>query len=81
MRGLRRDRDARIILAGDALALNVRRGHYELAAEAPANRRVAVACSELAPSDQTQAVAAALARLSIAQSQQRPAEPEPGNRS
>jgi hypothetical protein len=34
--------------AGHALIQNVRRGHYELAVDAPANRRVAVAFDELA---------------------------------
>jgi hypothetical protein len=31
------------IIAGHALVQNARRGHYELAVEEPANRRVAVA--------------------------------------
>jgi transposase-like protein len=48
MRGIKRDRTARIIIAGHALVQNVRRGHYELAVEAPASRRVAVAFDELA---------------------------------
>jgi transposase-like protein len=48
MRGLKRDRSARVIIAGYAFLQNVRRGHYELAAGAPANRRVAVAFDELA---------------------------------
>jgi transposase-like protein len=48
MRGLKRDRSARVIIAGHALVQNVRRGHYELAVEAPATRRVAVAFGELA---------------------------------
>jgi IS6 family transposase len=39
----RQDRDA-----GHAFIQNVRRGHYELGVEAPANRRVAVASDELA---------------------------------
>ncbi len=37
-----------MIIAGHALVQNLRRGHYELAAEEPANRRVAVAFDELA---------------------------------
>jgi hypothetical protein len=37
-----------VIIAGYALIQNVRRGHYELAVEEPANRRVAVAVDELA---------------------------------
>jgi hypothetical protein len=48
MRGLRRDRSARVIIAGHAFVQNVRRGHYELAVDEPANRRVAVALDELA---------------------------------
>jgi transposase, IS6 family len=48
MRGLRQDRNARIVIAGHAFIQNVRRGHYELAVEAPANQRVAVAFDELA---------------------------------
>jgi hypothetical protein len=48
MRGLKQDRNARIVIAGHAFMQNVRRGHYELAVEAPAARRVAVAFDELA---------------------------------
>jgi transposase-like protein len=48
MRGLKQDRSARIVIAGHALVQNVRRGHYELAVDAPANRRAAVAFDELA---------------------------------
>jgi IS6 family transposase len=48
MRSLRQDRSARIIITGHALAQNIRRGHYELAVDAPASRRVAVAVDELA---------------------------------
>jgi transposase-like protein len=48
MRGLKQDRSLRVIVAGHAFMQNVRRGHYELAAEEPANRRVAVAVEELA---------------------------------
>jgi transposase-like protein len=48
MRGLKQDRSIRVIIAGYALIQNVRRGHYELAVEEPANRRVAVAVDELA---------------------------------
>jgi transposase-like protein len=48
MRGLKQDRSARVVLAGHALVQNVRRGHYELAVEAPVNRRVAVAFDKLA---------------------------------
>jgi transposase-like protein len=48
MRGLKRDRSATVIIAGHAFVQNVRRGHYELAVEAPAAQRVAVAFGELA---------------------------------
>jgi transposase-like protein len=48
MRGLKQDRSARVVIVGHALVQNVRRGYYELAAEEPANRRVAVAFDELA---------------------------------
>ncbi len=46
MRGLKQDRSARVVIAGQAFVQNVRRGYYELAVEAPANRRVAVAFDE-----------------------------------
>jgi hypothetical protein len=36
------------VIAGHALVQNLRRGHYELAVEAPVTRRVAVAFEELA---------------------------------
>jgi transposase-like protein len=48
MRGLKQDRNARVVIAGHAFLQNVRRGYYELAADIPANRRVAVALDELA---------------------------------
>jgi len=48
MRGLKQDRNASVVIAGHGFVQNVRRGHYELAVEAPANRRVAVAFDELA---------------------------------
>jgi transposase-like protein len=48
MRGLKQDRNARIVIAGHALVQNLRRGHYELAVEEPVARRVAVAFDELA---------------------------------
>jgi hypothetical protein len=38
----------RVIIAGHGFVQNLRRGHYELAAEEPMNRRVAAACHELA---------------------------------
>jgi len=37
-----------VIIAGHALVQNLRRGHYELAVEEPAGRRLAVAFDELA---------------------------------
>jgi IS6 family transposase len=48
MRGLKQDRSARVVVVGHALVQNVRRRHYELAAEELANRRLAVAFDELA---------------------------------
>jgi transposase-like protein len=48
MRGLKQDRSAKVVIAGHALVQNLRRGHYELAVEAPDTRRVAVAFDELA---------------------------------
>jgi IS6 family transposase len=48
MRGLKQDRSARVVIAGHDFVQNLRRGHYELAVEQPAARRVAVAFDELA---------------------------------
>ena len=48
MRGLKQDRTARVIIAGHGFVQNLRRGHYELAAEEPAGRRAAIAFAELA---------------------------------
>jgi hypothetical protein len=48
MRGLKQDRSARVIIAGHAFVQKLRRGQYELDAEEPVNRRVAVAFNELA---------------------------------
>jgi transposase-like protein len=48
MRGLKQDRNARVIVVGHAFVQNVRRGHYELAVEAPTNRRLAVVFDQLA---------------------------------
>ena len=48
MRGLRTDRTAQVIIAGHAFMQNVRRGHYELAVDAPPATRVAAAFTELA---------------------------------
>jgi transposase-like protein len=51
MRGFKLDRSAEVIIAGQAFVQNLRRGHYELTAEEPANRRVTVAFAELARGD------------------------------
>jgi IS6 family transposase len=48
LRGRKQDHSARIVIAGHAFLQNVRRGHDELAVEAPVTRRVAVAFDELA---------------------------------
>jgi transposase, IS6 family len=48
MCGLKQDRSATVIIRGHAFMQNVRRGHYELAVEAPASLRVAIAFGELA---------------------------------
>ena len=49
MRGLKQDRSARAVIVGHAFIQNDRRGHYELAVDAPAKQRAAVAFDELAP--------------------------------
>ena len=48
MRGLKQDRTAGVVIAGHAFVQNLRRCHYELAVEEPANRRLTVAFDELA---------------------------------
>jgi len=48
MRGLKQDRNARVIIVGLAFMRNIRRGHYELAVEEPTSRRLTVAFAELA---------------------------------
>jgi transposase, IS6 family len=48
MRGLRTDQTAHLIIAGHAIMQNLRRGHYELAVDAPPATRVAAAFTELA---------------------------------
>jgi transposase-like protein len=48
MRGLKQDRNARVVIAGHGFMQNLRRGHYELAVEEPVARRLAVAFDELA---------------------------------
>ena len=48
MRGLRQEHSALVVIAGHTFVQNVRRGHYELEVEEPANRRLAVAFESLA---------------------------------
>ena len=48
MRGLKRQRYARVMVAGHAFVQNLRRGHYELGADQCVSRRMAVAFAELA---------------------------------
>jgi transposase-like protein len=47
MRGMKTDAGAKVVIAGHAFVQNLRRGHYELAVDAPVNLRVAVAFEEL----------------------------------
>ena len=46
MRGLKQDRSARVIITGHGFVQDLRRGHYELAIEEPAGRRVATTFTE-----------------------------------
>jgi len=48
MRGLQTEQTAQVISAGHAFMQNLRRGHYELAVDAPRATRVAAAFAELA---------------------------------
>jgi len=48
MRGLNRFRSTARIAAGHAFVQNLRRGHYELATQAPPQLRLATAFTELA---------------------------------
>jgi hypothetical protein len=48
MRGLKRLQSAAVIALGHAFVQNLRRGHYELAADAPPRLRLATAFTELA---------------------------------
>src|SRR5712692_6434553 len=48
MRGLKRDRTARVIVAGHAFVQNLRRGFYDLGTDVPSTARLADAFSELA---------------------------------
>jgi IS6 family transposase len=48
MRGLKRDRTARVIVAGHAFIQNLRRGFYDLGTDVPPSARLADAFTELA---------------------------------
>jgi len=48
MRGLKTLRSARILTTGHAFIHNLRRGHYDIATNAPVHHRVRVAFDELA---------------------------------
>jgi transposase, IS6 family len=48
MHGLKRFRSLRTVAAGHAFVQNLRRGHYELTTDVPANDRLRVAFAELA---------------------------------
>ena len=48
MRGMKRDRTARVIVAGHAFIQNIRRGFYDLGTDGPSNSRLADAFAELA---------------------------------
>jgi len=48
MRGLKTFRSARILPTGHAFIQNLRRGHYDIATDAPVHHRVRVAFDELA---------------------------------
>jgi hypothetical protein len=47
MRGLKRRRSARIVVAGHALVQNICRGHYEIATDVRARHRLRVAFDQL----------------------------------
>ncbi len=48
MRGLKRQRCTRVIVAGHAFVQNLRRGHYDLGVDLSASHRVGAAFAELA---------------------------------
>jgi transposase, IS6 family len=48
MRGIKTMTGLRILAAGHAFVQNVRRGHYEIAADEPHGRRLGVAFTDLA---------------------------------
>jgi transposase, IS6 family len=51
MRGLKRLRSARTLAAGHAFVQNLRRGHYDIAAEVPSCHRLRMAFDALAPAN------------------------------
>jgi len=67
MRGLKRDRSARVIMCGHAFMQNLRRGHYELGLDARPHRRIETAITELARAHPTQRNSAAIGTSAIAQ--------------
>ncbi len=48
MRGLKTFRSARILATGHAFVQNLRRGHYDIATDAPVHHRLPAAFAELA---------------------------------
>ncbi len=48
MRGLKSFRSARILATGHALVQNLRRGHYDIATDAPVHHRLSTVFDELA---------------------------------
>ena len=48
MRGVKRHRSARILAAGHAFVQNLRRGHYDIATDAPSRHRLRIAFDDLA---------------------------------
>jgi IS6 family transposase len=48
MRGLKRDRSARVVMCGHAFVQNLRRGHYELGVDTRSPLRLQAAFNELA---------------------------------
>jgi hypothetical protein len=48
MRGIKTMTGLRVLAAGHAFVQNLRRGHYEIATDEPAGRRLAIAFRQLA---------------------------------
>jgi IS6 family transposase len=48
MRGVKRHRSAQILAAGHAFVQNLRRGHYDIATDAPSRHRLRIAFDDLA---------------------------------